>query len=333
MRYWVQYHKEDMYGLPYGDGFAIDTNKVEVFEALNHTIFLIVGLSENPKQYLLWERFVCDEVSKYDDTESRFKYFATGKNGWKLKQRSDQALLNKWKSRFQEYLNFTGNFHIGFHEVTDHPFLDILLQISEQCKPNISVKLDKINQTTNQLVEEIENTNNSNIILDELHNLEKPQIEQNNEDVSQDTDAETKSADHAEENSVENLAEDIDEIVFSDSISNQEVEKSAIKFVTIHYENLGWEVLSVESENVGFDLLCSKGNDYLDIEVKGLSGKGAQFVISPNEVNESKNNSNWHLAVVNLAISDRPILQIYSSIEFREQFKLEVLNYVAKPKT
>ena len=327
MRYWVQYHKGEVYGLPNSDGFGIDTDKSIVLEAINHTIFLIVGLSESPKQYLLWERFVCDKVSECNDAESQFRYIATGEKGWKLDQRSGRALLNKWKSRFQEYLNFTGNFHKGFHEVTDHPFLDILVQISEQCKPNI------INQTTNQLVEEIENTNNSNIILDELHNLEKPQIEQNNEDVSQDTDAETKSADHAEENSVENLAEDIDEIVFSDSISNQEVEKSAIKFVTIHYENLGWEVLSVESENVGFDLLCSKGNDYLDIEVKGLSGKGAQFVISPNEVNESKNNSNWHLAVVNLAISDRPILQIYSSIEFREQFKLEVLNYVAKPKT
>ena len=314
MRYWVQYHKGEVYGLPNGDDFGIDTDKVVVLEAINHTIFLIVGLSESPKQYLLWERFVCDKVSEYNDAESQFKYIATGEKGWKLEQRSGRALLNRYRSKFQEYLSFTGNFHIGFHEVTDHPFLDILLQISEQCKP--------INQTTNQLVEEIENTNNSNIILDELHNLEKPQIEQNNEDVSQDTDAETKSADHAEENSGEDLAEDIDEIVVSDSISNQEVEKSAIKFVIIHYENLGWEVLSVESENVGFDLLCSKGNDYLGIEVKGLSGKGTQFVISRNEVNESKNNSNWHLAVVNLAISDRPILQIYSSIEFREQFKL-----------
>jgi hypothetical protein len=197
---------------------------------------------------------------------------------------------------------------LGFHEVTDHPFLYILLQISEQCKPNISVKLDKINQTTNQLVEEIENTNNSNIILDELHNLEECQIEQTNEDVSQETEVETNLADYEEENPVKDLAEDIDRIVFSDSISNQEVEKSAIQFVTIHYENLKWEVVSVEAENLGYDLLCSK-------------------------VNESKNNSNWHLAVVNLAISDRPILQIYSSIEFREQFKLEVLNYVAKPKT
>lgn len=61
------------------------------------------------------------------------------------------------------------------------------------------------------------------------------------------------------------------------------VEKSAITACWQHYERLGYEVKSVEKDNVGWDLEASIDKTRLRIEVKGLSGMGRQIELSPNE--------------------------------------------------
>uniref|UniRef100_B8HZD6 Uncharacterized protein n=1 Tax=Cyanothece sp. (strain PCC 7425 / ATCC 29141) TaxID=395961 RepID=B8HZD6_CYAP4 len=138
MRYWVQYHSyEKMGGLPSGPSETVSnckivTDKDIVLDTISDTVFLIVGVSENPKQYLLWERFICDDVA--DDGVPPWKYSATGK-GWVLMQRRGREPLLNHEPGFREYLSYTGNFSRGFHEVTDHPFLEVLLRLSERCKP------------------------------------------------------------------------------------------------------------------------------------------------------------------------------------------------------
>lgn len=132
MRYWVQYHNYEKVGELPGGGCGISTDKADVLDTVGDTIFLIVGISENPRQYLLWERFVCQEV--LDNCPKPWRYGALGE-GWRLVQRRGREPLLNLQPGFKEYLEYTGRFGRGFHEVTDHPFLQVLLQLSESCKP------------------------------------------------------------------------------------------------------------------------------------------------------------------------------------------------------
>jgi hypothetical protein len=131
MRYWVQYHNYEKLGELPSEDCRISTDKGEVLDTVGDTLFLILGMSE-PRQYLLWQRFVCDQV--FDDRPKPWQFEAIGE-GWFLTQRRGREPLLNWQPAFKEYLEYTGRFKRGFHEVTDHSFLEVLLKLSEQCKP------------------------------------------------------------------------------------------------------------------------------------------------------------------------------------------------------
>lgn len=81
------------------------------------------------------------------------------------------------------------------------------------------------------------------------------------------------------------------------------VEKAAITTIWEHYERLGYEVKSVERDNVGWDLEAVNGKARLRIEVKGLSGNAQQIELSPNEfVAFNKQADDYRLAVVSDAL-------------------------------
>lgn len=61
------------------------------------------------------------------------------------------------------------------------------------------------------------------------------------------------------------------------------IEKAAIRTCCEHFEALGYEVESVEKENVGWDLEASSGKSKLRIEVKGLSSAVFSAELTPNE--------------------------------------------------
>ena len=63
----------------------------------------------------------------------------------------------------------------------------------------------------------------------------------------------------------------------------QAVERAAINFVSDHYASLGFDVASVESENVGFDLIAKSKELKLNLEVKGRSGPEIIADLSFNE--------------------------------------------------
>lgn len=139
MRYWVQYHNyEKMQTLP-PKTCGVVTDREEIRGAIGDTIFLIVGISEKPRQYLLWERFVCEKVlTKAADKgkQAAKKYEALGSGWFLLQRRGREPLLNP-RPGFHDYLLYTSNFSRTFHEVTEHPFLETLLLLSEQCKPPV----------------------------------------------------------------------------------------------------------------------------------------------------------------------------------------------------
>ena len=65
----------------------------------------------------------------------------------------------------------------------------------------------------------------------------------------------------------------------------------------------GWRVVSVESENVGWDLTVDNGEDELHVEVKGHQGDRIQCELTPNEYKQAKRkNHAYYLAVVTNAL-------------------------------
>lgn len=58
---------------------------------------------------------------------------------------------------------------------------------------------------------------------------------------------------------------------FGNPEENKEVETAAIAFVTKLYESEGWQVVSVENEKCGFDLICTRGTTIENVEVKWIS--------------------------------------------------------------
>lgn len=88
------------------------------------------------------------------------------------------------------------------------------------------------------------------------------------------------------------------------------VERAAIRHSCDYFEMLGYAVVSVEKDNVGWDLEASSGRTKLRIEVKGLSGPVFSVQLTPNEYNAfTRQEADYRLAVVTNAL-ENPTLSI-----------------------
>ena len=78
------------------------------------------------------------------------------------------------------------------------------------------------------------------------------------------------------------------------------VEETAVKIVRGTYEERGFEVISVEKDNLGWDLEARKGKVHLRIEVKGLADEAISVHITQNEYSKmrDRDNANYRLCVV-----------------------------------
>ena len=102
----------------------------------------------------------------------------------------------------------------------------------------------------------------------------------------------------------------------TDPEKNARVEMVAIRTVTDYFENYGYEVDSVEKDNVGWDLEAISGKNKLRIEVKGLSGSGLAVELTPNEyVAFLDGQSNYRLCVVHSALTSPTLLICRHSTE------------------
>ncbi len=98
----------------------------------------------------------------------------------------------------------------------------------------------------------------------------------------------------------------------TDPLKRMEVETMAVKVVTKHYKKLGYEVDSVEKDNIGWDLNAVNGKIKLKLEVKGLSGNDIATELTPNEykhLNDDK--GSYRICVVVEALTS-PKLMIFS---------------------
>ena len=118
---------------------------------------------------------------------------------------------------------------------------------------------------------------------------------------------------------------------FGSSENNQKVERVAVRETERHYRSLGWVVESVESERVGYDLLCKKGSQELHVEVKGISADGLDFILTAGEWKQSQNDPSFRLVIVNNAIR-KPYLIVLTKSQLNRRFGFKAIAYRAVEK-
>lgn len=113
---------------------------------------------------------------------------------------------------------------------------------------------------------------------------------------------------------------------------NRDVERRSVELVTDLFEENEWTVQSVEAQHVGYDLLCTKKNTKLFVEVKGRSGNDRSICITKNEYRTVLNNpDNFYIYIVTLVLTDSPKIYNFSGKEFIKKFVFDPLAYIASP--
>jgi len=98
-----------------------------------------------------------------------------------------------------------------------------------------------------------------------------------------------------------------------DPLKRIEVEKKAINVVTKYYTEHGYEIQSVENDNVGWDLTATNDRIELKLEVKGLSGSNIITELTPNEFKNMKADKKFYrLCVVTETLTKYPRLKIFA---------------------
>ena len=113
------------------------------------------------------------------------------------------------------------------------------------------------------------------------------------------------------ENYKEDTAKAEEQAKKAEAQEKKRVEKKAVKMVTKHYEELGYTVVSVEKDNIGWDLNAYNGDESLKLEVKGRSSDEVDVMITRNEYQNMKRyKKNYRLCVITSALTS-PELSIF----------------------
>ena len=117
---------------------------------------------------------------------------------------------------------------------------------------------------------------------------------------------------------------------FADATARRAVEEAAVKFVRAHYEDKDYRISDHQSDNIGYDLLATKGEDELKLEVKGTGGNMARFFLTRNEWRCANEDHRWRLVVVTNALT-APGLKVLTTDEVTKTYKLDPLAWECMP--
>ena len=114
---------------------------------------------------------------------------------------------------------------------------------------------------------------------------------------------------------------------FGQPEKNREVERAAIESARYWYRSQGWRVRDVQSERCGFDLVCTRGRQCLDVEVKGVTGTRRRFLMTRAELRNALENDRFELALVRSALSSRPSIETWPAERFLRDAASEPIQY------
>ncbi len=112
---------------------------------------------------------------------------------------------------------------------------------------------------------------------------------------------------------------------------NRRVERAAMGVVRRYFEARDWLVDDISTEDRGYDLLCKRAGKELHVEVKGVKGERAEFLITANEERAWRQDRMFVLALVTEALRD-PKLRFFRGPKSRVEFELIPVSYMARLK-
>jgi len=104
------------------------------------------------------------------------------------------------------------------------------------------------------------------------------------------------------------------------------VEAAAVAEVTRYLRAARWSVKDVSARNVGYDLLCTRAGDELHVEVKGVSGQRAQFLMTAHERRHWERDPEFALGLVRGALTT-PRLSLFRGSASLANFRVTPLAY------
>lgn len=135
MNFWVQYHNAEKLGdlpgdFPYdpdrdvctldtssAEPHTISTSKPDILNALGDVVFMIVGFGPRKRRYALWSWTLLEYLSESD--------------GDGIDAVGSCEILNPPQElhdqAFAEFKKHVGNFGLGFQKISDHPYVDTLI--------------------------------------------------------------------------------------------------------------------------------------------------------------------------------------------------------------
>jgi hypothetical protein len=116
---------------------------------------------------------------------------------------------------------------------------------------------------------------------------------------------------------------------FGDAAKNKEVEQAAVACVRCLYEAEGWYVESVEAKKIGYDLLCRRGMAEEHVEVKGVQGEIASFIITEGEYRRAKEDPDFVLYVLTRALTKQAQLKRFAAKSLLYDFAFIPISYRA----
>lgn len=109
----------------------------------------------------------------------------------------------------------------------------------------------------------------------------------------------------------------------ADVEKRRQIEVPAVKTVGLHLEGLGFTVQSVEKDNLGYDLVATRGDETLHVEVKGRSGTDVIAELSVNEFDclsryqrLRKTEKHYRIAIVTDALA-KPVIHEFVMVRGR----------------
>lgn len=118
-----------------------------------------------------------------------------------------------------------------------------------------------------------------------------------------------------------------------DPEARKAIEEAAVQRVWAYYKREEYEIEDRQKDNCGYDLLVTKGNEMLRVEVKGTAKAEPAFWLTHNERAASVHPA-WLLAVVTDALSDEPSEPIFfTTPQMDAAFDLEPYRWRATLKT
>jgi len=123
-----------------------------------------------------------------------------------------------------------------------------------------------------------------------------------------------------------NYLKEVPPVSYASTELKKTVETEAVSVVRKYYEDKGWKVISVESQNLGYDLLCIKEKEELHIEVKGTSSTHEQFILTRKEHKQMKTDPKFLLCLVSDVLTTQK-LSVFSGQEVMSLFNIDPLQY------